>query len=206
MYEVATADEAMAPVVADLFGYHHLRFPTPFEAACWAALSRRTPPPVAAGLRDALVRAAGRVVEVDGRDVSLFPTPAMVRGHPAAVRDALDDERRAETVLAAAEAFVEADLSGLDTPTLRDRLEAVRGFGPRSAAFVAFRGFGRPSVLPAAEPRLRTAVGDAYGLADPTAEDVRRLADRYGDYRGYWAHYLRVRAALRGDRETAAAD
>lgn len=206
MYETASDDEAMADVVADLFGHHPVRFPTPFAAACWAALSRRAPRSVAARRRDALVRALGRVAAVDGARVSLFPTPAMVRSRPEAVGDAVADDRSAESVLAAADAFLSADLRERPTDALRTRLEAVPGFGPRSAAFVTLRGFGRPSVLPAADPRLRTAVGDAYGLADPTAEDVRRLADRYGDYRGYWAHYLRVRAALRGDRETAAAD
>jgi DNA-3-methyladenine glycosylase II len=205
LYETAADDETMADVVADLSGHHHVRFPTPFAAACWAALSRRAPPPVAARRRDALVRALGRVAAVDGARVSLFPTPAMVRGRPGAVGDAVVDDRSAESVLAAAAAFLATDLRERPTAALRARLEVVPEFDSHTAAFVALRGFGRTATLPAEEPRLRTAVGDAYGLADPTAEDVRRLAAPYGDSRGYWARYLRVRATLRGGRPGAEA-
>lgn len=192
MYEAARTDEAFARVVDALFGYHHVRFPTPFEAACWAAVSRRGTRPVAAHRRDALVRAIGRVVSVDGAELHAFPTPGAVRGRPADVRVAVGDDRTAATVLAAADAFLETDLRELATDELRTRLESVRGFGPRAAAFVALRGFGRTSVRPTPDARLRAAVADAYGVEDVTADDVRELAAPYGDARGYWAHYLRA--------------
>lgn len=212
LYEAAADDEVFAPVVSELRGYHHVRFPTPFEAACWAALSRRTPAHVAAERRDSLARELGRVAVVDGAEVSLFPRPRTVRANPDAVRTAVEDtpagrrtrsadapdrdrEGGSEAVLAAAELFAESDLHELDTDDLRERLESVRGFGPRSAAFVAFRGFGRASVLPTTEAHLRAA-GEAYGVENPSEETVRRLAKPYGAYRGYWVHYLRVRDLL----------
>ncbi|MDS0297853.1 DNA-3-methyladenine glycosylase 2 family protein [Halogeometricum sp. S1BR25-6] len=216
LYDAAADDEAFAPVAAELRGYHHVRFPTPFEAACWAALSRRTTTPVAAARRDSLVRELGRVAVVDGETVSLFPTARTVRANPGAVRTAVegtaaDGERRSatdrtdpdraddsESILAAAELFAASgsDLRELGTDDLRDRLASLRGFGPRAAAFVAFRGFGRASVLPTTAARLRSLVGEAYGVEDPTEETVRRLAEPYGEYRGYWAHYLHVDALL----------
>lgn len=196
LYETAESDEAFAPVASELRGYHHVRFPTPFEAACWAALSRRAPARVAAERRAALVRELGRTAVVDGAAMSLFPTPKAVRASPDAVRAAVARERESETVLAAAETFREADLRELGTDDLRERLESVRGFDPRSAAFVALRGFGRASVLPADDAGLRAAVGDVYDVDDPSEEEVRRLAEPYGEYRGYWAHYLRARDLL----------
>ncbi|MDS0293777.1 DNA-3-methyladenine glycosylase family protein [Halogeometricum luteum] len=215
LYEAAADDEAFAPVAADLRGYHHVRFPTPFEAACWAALSRRATTPVAAARRDSLVRELGRVAVVDGEPVSLFPTARTVRANPDAARAAVDgstgDRKRerlsgdgtrddAGAILAAAELFAESesDLRELGTDDLRERLASLRGFGPRAAAFVAFRGFGRTSVLPTTAARLGSLVGDAYGVEDPTEETVRRLAEPYGEYRGYWAHYLHVRSLIDG--------
>ncbi|ADQ68172.1 3-methyladenine DNA glycosylase [Halogeometricum borinquense DSM 11551] len=192
MYEAAQADEAFTSVVADLFGYHHVGFPTPFEAACWAALSQQTPIRVATELRDALVRAVGRVAVVDGTAVSLFPTPAMVRARPDEIRDAIGNERKTKTLLAAAEAFLEHDLANLTTDDLLTQLADVWGFGSWSAEFIALRGFGRMSILPSEESRLCTAVGDVYGIENATMNDVRRCADPYGDCRGYWAHYIRV--------------
>lgn len=196
LYDAARSDEAFAPVASELRGYHHVRFPTPFGAACWAALSRRTPTRVATERRDALVRELGRTAVVDGAAVSLFPRPEAVRANPDAVRAAIDRERESETVLAVAEAFREADLRELGTEDLRERLASVRGFDSRSAAFVTLRGFGRTSVLPADDAGLRAAVGDVYGVDDPSEAEVRRLAEPYGEYRGYWAHYLRVRDLL----------
>jgi DNA-3-methyladenine glycosylase II len=41
--EIAAGDPPMAARARELRGMHHVRFPTPFEAACWAVLSQRTP-------------------------------------------------------------------------------------------------------------------------------------------------------------------
>ncbi|MFC6826551.1 DNA-3-methyladenine glycosylase 2 family protein, partial [Halopelagius fulvigenes] len=126
----------------------------------------------------------------------LFPTPGRVAAAPETVRETLDDEA-ARAVLAAAEAFEGEDLSALSSRSLVARLSEVRGFDPRSATFVARRGFGRASLLPVRERRLREAVADLYGLDDATDDDIVRLSNAYGDHRGYWAHYVRAWASLR---------
>ncbi|RDI71353.1 DNA glycosylase family protein [Halopelagius longus] len=212
LYDAAASDPAFARAVADLYGYHHVRFPTPFEAACWAVLSRRTPTLTALRRKRSLAESAGRVVSVDGlrpprrpasgdveeSPLRLFPTPERVAAASDAVRETLDDDP-ARAVLGAAAAFESEDLSALSSRSLVARLCEIRGFDPRSATFVARRGFGRTSLLPVRERRLRTAVADLYGLDDATDDDIVRLSDPYGDSRGYWAHYVRAWASLRGD-------
>lgn len=207
LYAAAASDPAFARVVADLRGYHHVRFPSPFEAACWAVISRRTPTPTALRRKRSLAESLGRVVAVDAEDATLrlFPTPGRVAAAPERVRETLDDET-ARAVLAAAEAFEEEDLASLSSRNLVARLCEVRGFDPRSATFVARRGFGRASLLPVRERRLRAAVADLYGLDDATDDDIVRLSDAYGDHRGYWAHYVRAWASLRGDGDSGDGD
>jgi len=194
LYATARDDPSFAGVVEELHGYHHVRFPTPFEAACWAALSQRTPMAASRRLKRDLVEAAGRVATVDGDEVALFPTPGMVLDAAPAVRDAIDHDRKSRTLLAAAEAFAGEDLAALDDDALRERLADVWGFGEWSAEFVALRGFGRLSGLPRTERRLREAVAELYDLDadEATDADLDRLAAPYGRQRGYWAHYVRV--------------
>lgn len=194
LYEAADADPAFRRVVDELYGYHHVRFTTPFEAACWAALSQRTPMQVARGLKRSLVEAWGRIVRVDGQEVLLFPTPEMVVDNAPAVEKAINHDRKLKTVLAAAETFANEDLSTLEDDVLRDRLKSVWGFGEWSSEFIALRGFGRLSELPRTETRLREAVGTLYGLDNEVADDsdLDRLSEPYAPYEGYWAHYIRI--------------
>ncbi|WP_396612832.1 DNA-3-methyladenine glycosylase family protein [Haloferax sp. S1W] len=194
LYETAKSDPAFERVVDDLYGYHHVRFSTPFEAACWAALSQRTPMQVSKHLKRVLVETCGRIVEDEGEEILLFPTAEMVRDDAPAVRDAIDNERKAKTVLAAADAFASEDLSALDDATLRERLTDIWGFGEWSSEFVALRGFGRLSGIPRTERRLREAVAELYelGTEQATDADLDRLSEPYEPLEGYWAHYIRV--------------
>lgn len=194
LYAVASSDPPFERVVEGLYGYHHVRFSTPFEAACWAALSQRTPMSVSKNLKQALVEACGRTVEVDGEEILLFPSAKMVRDDASTVRDAIDNERRAKTVPAAAAAFAREDLSALDDAALRERLTDIWGFGEWSSEFVVLRGFGRLSGIPRTERRLREAVAELYGLEteEATDSDLDRLSEPYEPLEGYWAHYIRV--------------
>lgn len=194
LYDAARHDPAFEPVVDDLWGYHHVRFRTPFEAACWAALSQRTPMSEARRLKRHLVEAAGAIAEVDGAETTLFPTPARVLDNEAAVRDVIAHDRKRKTVLSAAETFAADDLGERSDDGLRERLRDVWGFGDWSSEFIALRGFGRLTDVPSTERRFREAVASRYDLDAPEAsdDDLARLASPYEPLVGYWAHYLRV--------------
>ena len=218
LYEAAAGDPPFRRVLDALDGYHQVRFPTPFGAACWAALARATPLDVAREQKRELVTSVGRVVErpppadlhasddtgaspSEGDDLLLFPTPRLVlTGAP--VVEQLFPEWKSRTVLAAAEAFATEPLSTLETPELLDRLGSVWGFDPWAAEFVAVHGFGRTDRPPMYEPRLRTAVEELYGLPEATDEHLDRLAERYAPNAGYWAHYLTTWARRQGQAPT----
>lgn len=194
LYRAAAGDSAFGSVVETLYGYHHVRFPTPFEAACWAALSQRTPWTVAQHQKRALVEAAGRVVSLDGYEVTCFPSPDRVLAAREAVAEAIAHERKSKTILGAASAFASSDLRALDDVALRERLAEIWGFGDWSSEFVALRGFGRMDRLPTTEQRLREVVADLYDLdADGASDDdLAELCEPYAQLPGYWAHYVRV--------------
>jgi DNA-3-methyladenine glycosylase II len=49
--------------------------------------------------------------------------------------------------------------------------------------------------VPLTEKPLIEAASRAYGHGrDLSRADLAQLAERYGPYQGYWAHYLRVGA------------
>ena len=64
------------------------------------------------------------------------------------------------------------------------------GIGPWSAMFVMIRGLGRTDEMPTEKEFLRAAARVYGGALDEKA--LVQLSDRYGPWRGYWAHYLRA--------------
>ena len=55
-YELAEHDPYFAPIARALYGYHHVKFPSPFEAAVWAIVSQRNQATVARGMHQALLK------------------------------------------------------------------------------------------------------------------------------------------------------
>lgn len=196
-YDIGEQDAAFAPVVARLHGYHQVKFLTPFENACWAVLTQRTPMPVARTLKEALITAFGGNLQVAGETYSAFPEPAQVATakHDELVK-LVGNERRAIYLSAIAKAFSTANESWLRTAPTEEViawLRAIKGIGPWSAQFVALRGLGHMDFIPSGEERMLQAAARIYGTAaDNTA--IERIAAQYGPWQGYWAHYLRAAA------------
>lgn len=169
-------------------------FSMPFEAGCWALLSQRTQMRQAAALRQRLVEELGEPVDLEGGPLCAFPLPQRI----------LELDRVAglpgEKLLrlrGLAEAALEGDLDAdrlraLDPDQALAELRRLRGLGPFSAELVLIRGSGAPDVLPLAEPRLRRAVVDAYGLErPPTDVELEELAERWRPFRSWVAFLLR---------------
>lgn len=196
-YRLAHGDHPFEQVIEQLHGYHQVKFPSPFEMLCWAILAQRVPLPVARGMRQALVDGAGSAAVVDGREYRAFPAPEQLL--PLGEDELLalvGNRRKAGYLHAMVRHFVELDEEFLRTGPLeevRARLQAIPGIGPWSSSFVLIRGLGRTELLTADKEMLRAAAR-AYGRA-LDEDGLLALAERYGDRRGYWGHYLRVASA-----------
>ncbi|MBI2761051.1 MAG: DNA-3-methyladenine glycosylase 2 family protein, partial [Chloroflexi bacterium] len=165
-YAIAREDPAFAPVLARLYGYHQVKFLTPFENACWAILSQRTLMSVARGRRQLLAERFGSAVRVHGRRLLVFPDAARVavagRSELAAITG---NERKAAQLSAIAREFAEMDEQFLRTgpfDEVASWLQSLPGIGPWSASFILVRGLGRTDRVPLAEPNVIEAASRLY--------------------------------------------
>lgn len=196
-YAIGRADPAFAPVLDQLHGYHQVTFPTPFENACWAVLTQRTPMAVARRAKDELTRRYGAVLRREGVEYPAFPeAAALADADPDALLEIVGNARRTDYLRAVAEAFAGVDEVWLRAAPYDEAeawLRAIRGIGAWSAAFILLRGLGRMERYPTGEERLNAIVSRRYlDGREATSGEIARIAAPYGPWAGYWAHYLRV--------------
>ncbi len=196
-YALAEADPQFMPVVEKLYGYHQVKFSlTAFENACWAILSQRNPWNVALAMKARLAEQYGESITVEGERYLAFPQPSQLAGLDANdLNEVIRNTRKTECILAAARAFETIDESWLRNAPyeqVESWLLEIKGIGAWSATFVLLRGLGRMERVPLDEKAVLEAAQRVYGRDDLTHADVQRLGDHYGEYAGYWAHYVRV--------------
>ncbi len=196
-YAIGQDDPVFAPIIEQLYGYHQVKFLTPFENAVWAILSQRNYYPVTRKQKEALTERYGTRLNVEGTDYWAFPEPGDVaRANPDEVLAVVRNERKAPQVQAVAQAFHGVAESWLRTAPYAEVaawLRQIPGIGEWSADFIMVRGLGRMDRVPSGEKRLLAAASRLYGQGRTlTEEDLRRIAAPYGPWQGYWAHYLRA--------------
>lgn len=196
LYERAAGDAVFTTITQALYGYHQVKFGTPFEAAIWAVLAQRNHMTLSLRMKAALVAEFGARLTVGGREYRAFPEPVLLATAPPEDLSALIGHRPKGGLLPGVGwAFEQMDERWLrDAPyaDVESWLRSIRGIGEWSAAFILLRGLGRVEQLPAQEKRIQDAVAKHYGLVSATMDDVKRLAAPYGDLAGYWVHYLRA--------------
>ena len=198
-YSQADGDPQFEPVVQALFGYHPVKFQSPFEAAVWAILSQRNRSTTARNMFRSLVRRFGHQVELAGVTCQAFPEPQDIAGcSEGDLAFVANNLRRGEFLLEAARAFalVPPDfLTTAEYAEVDDWLQGITGIGPWSASFVLLRGLGRAETIPLPDQTFLEAASRVYG-AGFTLEipEVLRIAQTYYPWQGYWAHYLRIGA------------
>jgi DNA-3-methyladenine glycosylase II len=198
-YQIASDDTDFAPIVQELYGYHQVKFLTPFENACWAVLTQRNAMNMSQRMKHALMEAYGGSIEIQGIVYHAFPEAAqMADASEGELLSVVRNARKAEYLAAVARAFNEVDEQFLRTGNYDEVerwLHSIRGFGEWSASFVLLRGLGRMERMPLSEKKLLEAASRQYGHGkDLTRTEVEKIAERYKPYKGYWAHYLRVGA------------
>ena len=196
-YRLGRADPDFAPIIEHLYGYHQVKFLTPFENACWAVLTQRNPMKIAQQTKQALVEKYGSSLEVSGSVYWAFPEPMQIAVvDESELLKTIRNDRRTEYLVVVARAFSEADEEFLKTASdeaVEAWLRNIKGIGEWSATFIMVRGLGRMERVPLTEARLFEAASKVYGHGEElNRDDLMRLADKYGPWQGYWAHYIRV--------------
>jgi DNA-3-methyladenine glycosylase II len=196
-YLIGREDADFAPIIEILYGYHQVKFLTPFENACWAVLTQRNPMKIAQKTKQALIEKYGNHLVIDGNDYWAFPEPIQIAvADLGEILKVIRNDRRAEYLIATARAFSEVDdefLESAPDEEVEAWLRNIKGIGEWSATFIMVRGLGRMEYIPLTETRLIEAASKVYSYGEELSrEDLKRLAERYGSWQGYWAHYLRV--------------
>ncbi len=196
-YAIGREDSDFAPIVQELYGYHQVKFLTPFEIACWAVLTQRNPMNMSQRMKKSIIDRYGGTITIDCTTYSAFPeVERMVHVSEDELTNVVRNARKAEYLVAVIKAFSDVDEHFLRTGDY-DEVEAwlrgIRGFGAWSSSFVMIRGLGRMERLTSNEKVMLEAASRLYGHGkDLSRAEIERIAERYGDYQGYWGHYLRV--------------
>ncbi|ALG08903.1 DNA-3-methyladenine glycosylase family protein [Kibdelosporangium phytohabitans] len=197
------------PVVGELQsaapGLRPVLFHSPYEAACWSVVGQRVRMAQAAELRSQIARRVGTKVavpagtgELPGIQLDTFPAPRRLL---SLGRVPLLPEVKSARLFGIAEAAL---AGALDAGTLRalPAVQALRflatlpGIGPFSAQLILLRGAGHPDVFATAEPRLHQAITTAYGLVNPSLDELEHVAEGWRPYRTWVSVLLRARSEL----------
>ncbi|MFD0696744.1 DNA-3-methyladenine glycosylase family protein [Paenibacillus sp. GCM10027628] len=193
-YALAEQDDEFEPVLQRHYGYHQVKFMTPFENACWSILVQRNPMPAARQLKRYLYETYGRSLVVRGEQYATFPEPAdLLEANMEQLVETLGS-RRAEYIQAVAAAFSQTEESFMkqgDYAAVREWLLGIKGIGEWSAQFILIRGLGRMEQIPWNEKAALAAASAVYHER-MSPQRLQEIADYYGIYQGYWLHYLRI--------------
>jgi len=194
-YALAQDDPNLAPIVNKLYGYHQLKFLTPFENAVWAILSSRNRHPNAVNAKRRIIAAHGGSLVLNGVSYAAFPEPLDLLGaSPDELLGYVRQQYRADFLRSVIWAFAHIDdewLKAAPYDEVYTWLRGINGIGAWSAEFIMLRGLGRMERLTTPDTGMLNVFARCY--AEPAdAKNVLNVAKRYGDYQGCWAHYLRA--------------
>jgi DNA-3-methyladenine glycosylase II len=198
-YEIAKKDLYIQPAIRQFYGHKQVKFLTPFEIACWAILAQRIPMAVAHKMKEKIVKRVGGKINIRGLEYHSFPEPSNLAAALVEFPELVPNKRKLEYLSTVTEAFCKVDEKWLRSgpyDEVHDWLTDIKGIGDWSANFILIRGLGRMEELSNVDPQLALDVGNIYGEKDrqATNEDVCRIAEKYGVWKGYWAYYLRIYA------------
>ncbi|HEY0797990.1 MAG TPA: hypothetical protein VGD50_02515 [Candidatus Baltobacteraceae bacterium] len=195
-YERAAVDPSMARLTQAAYGFHQVKFMTPFENACHGILSQRTPIALMKRRKDALVARFGGGVTIEGVLHRAFPNAAQLAQCPIEkLAEAIAHPLSARRLLGCAHAFAAVDeewLRSAPVDEVEQWLLDIEGVGPWTAGFVLIRGLGRLEYRVTPDEPLIEAYREIYAEPQATAAEVRRVADGYAPLSGLWAVYLRA--------------
>ena len=197
-YRIGYGDVDFAPVLQRLYGLHQVKFLTPFESACWAVLSQRYPAAAAQRTKQAITEKFGTSLETSGQRYLAFPEPyRLASANEQNLVAIVRNQRRTKFLSGVAKAFSETDERFLRTAKysqVEEWLSQIQGIGEWSSRLILLRGLGRMEKI-AVEKRLLKAASNVYGRGRTLTQGVLdQMAEKYGQWKGYWAYYLRTAA------------
>lgn len=194
-YDLSKDDPVFQEIIKNLYGFHHPKFLSPFESACWAVISQRTNMKFAYRIRQDLIDQLSQRIDINGTVYKAFPDPRQILEiEKEDLNSILKNKRKTVYLKEIAGAFQTTDLDFLkksSSEDLKNWLLDIKGIGEFSAELELIRGFGRMEILPTHDKRLLSCFKNIYG-ENKNKNDLIKYSNRYNEYKGYWALYMRV--------------
>ncbi|HSO26116.1 MAG TPA: hypothetical protein VLR54_05815 [Methanobacteriaceae archaeon] len=194
-YDLSKEDPVFQEIIKNLYGFHHPKFLSPFESACWAVISQRTNMKFAYRILQDLINLLSRRIDIDGTVYKAFPDPRQILEiENEDLNSILKNKRKTIYLKEISGAFQTTDLDFLkksSSEDLKNWLLDIKGIGEFSAELELIRGFGRMEILPTHDKRLLSCFKNIYG-ENKNKNDLIKYSNRYNEYKGYWALYMRV--------------
>ncbi len=191
-YERSAKIGWLRPLSARLAGVKPPRYPTVWEACAHAVVFAQISIYAGAAIMRRLVELLAEEVVAGEVRCRLFPDPTRwLAADEPALRAAGLSRNKVAHVRSIASAFAdgtirESDLEALTTPQASERLVAVRGIGPWSAAVVLLRGLGRLDVFPLRD----SGVARSVALIAGENVDMDAVLETLGPERGMLYFHL----------------
>lgn len=198
-YNIGEEDKYFEPIIENLYGYHQVKFFSAFENACWAVMSMRTPMNLAKKMKKDFSEKYGAYLQYNNEFYLSFPDAKNIKEiSEEEVIEVVGNRKKGEYLKNVIDFFAQDDNQYLEKENydeVKKKLLDIKGIGEWSASFILLRSLGFMEDNPTKEKVLKNKVNDLYKNCDIKSEEI---ANSYGNYVGYWAHYIRAYESVRG--------
>jgi len=197
-YKAVKGDPVMARLVKNLYGLKSPVTPTVFEALIDSIVEQQISLIAAHSMQMKLIRKFGEKLELAGESCYLFPTPAaLAAASLGRLKECGLSGRKAEYIkgisllVSTGQLDLDAFESYDDINEIREELTAIRGIGDWTAEMTMIRGLHKMDSIPADDIGLQAKLAHFYRKGGrATSEDLRRVAQNWGEYRGLGGYYM----------------
>jgi len=202
-YEQSKTDRVMAHLTRKLRGLKSLTTPTVFEALIDSIIEQQISLNIANKMEERLIKTFGGVLSLDKEVYYAFPTPQkLASASVLKLRNCGLSQRKAEYIRDISKMIIDGKLNleklkdHEDANDIITELDRIRGIGTWTAELTMVRGMQKLEAFPADDLGLRRVIAHYYSN-DPeiSSEEARRIADRWGGWKGLAGFYLIMAAA-----------
>ena len=192
LYSCGWDDEPFAGILDDWYGYHQVKFATPFAATCYAQFIQAAAGTAAKRMWQAVLRAHGPTQTYAGETLAAFPGAETISALELEdLSHLLDNEAVARQIRNVALAFRQPPSELADGNMVHKWLREETELAEAGRQLVLSRGFGFCDVIFQGEATLLPLAQTVYGAVLTLADLQKRLA-HYEGWQGYWLLHLQL--------------